>query len=126
MHQKEKAVSEIIELEERLTHTFNDGWSHLDQWAPVGRAKLLSPRIIPAPNDPERYDTGPVYLFTAKLAADVDPDKGERALRDTMSNRYGSRCQHEHDCCGCMFSSVSVKRVTRRTLSVRVATHFNY
>ena len=41
------------------------------------------------------------------------------AIADTLS---GSRCRHEHDCCGCPCTYADVRRVARREYAVSLHT----
>ena len=44
-----------LELFERETSTYRDGWAGLDSWAHIGTAKLLQQRMT---REPEGYDDG--------------------------------------------------------------------
>ena len=91
-----------LELFERETSTYRDGWAGLDSWAHIGTAKLLQQRMT---REPEGYDDGGAYL--AKVIAP-------------------SSCRHEHDCCGCPSTSASVKRTSAREYSVHLRVSYNY
>lgn len=113
-------MAEIIHLQRRLTHRYVGAYQHLDNWEYVGRAKLLAPRLVDPGND---YDDAGTYLLHAKIPVGQDAEKSRRALEDRFT-RWG--CAHDYDCCGCVSTRATVKRVTPRTFSVLVRKSRNY
>ena len=110
-------MATLIEISERIGTDSTD-WACGDIWKSAGRAKIL-PAVQTAPGN--GYDDMGHYRRYAKLAAGMDPVKGGKALEHTMEAMYSMRCNHEHDCCGCGFASVTVKHIRSRTF--RIDTH---
>ena len=94
-------------LTARTTFKYVAGWSHLDEWDQIGSYTHESAK-------PERWDDyGESYsqFMIVRVDAPNEIDGAIReALRDSMS---GSRCRHEHDCCGCVSRDVSRVRKLR-------------
>ena len=105
----------------RLTHHFAPGWSDLDDDRHVGTARLTPWRLARPPQD---YDDGGVYTSTATVRTqDRRAARAiERALADTLG---GSRCRHEHDCCGCATTRAYARKISPREYSVYLSTYYN-
>lgn len=116
-------MAQIIDLFERKTHEYAPGYADLDHSVFVGKAKLLPQREVAPGNG---YDDMGSFIRYAKLSANVDRELGEKALRDTIRMMNGGRCRHEHDCCGCYFSSSDVTKVTGRTFKIFTRVSRNY
>jgi len=115
---------EIVHLQLRETHKYRDGWSHLDNWDdfPYALHLLASKRVW---DDQGESFTGEIVVrientdtkeFFRVLGSDGGPEHTEQlgvifhAIADTLG---GSRCRHEHDCCGCVSTSVNeIRSVT--------------
>jgi hypothetical protein len=104
----------------RLTHKYNPGWASLDRHEYAGTVKVLGGRIT---RQGEDYDEGDTWVHRVIAPAKLKAADLSDALRDTMG---GSNCQHEYDCCGCALRHASVKRINRRTYSVRISVTYNY
>ena len=106
-----------IDVFERLTHQYRDGWSGEDQHQYIGRAKVLRyQRLADDGIDGKSHKTliiAPAALRGTDLS---------NAIADTMG---GSNCRHEHDCCGCPTTYVDVRRISRREYSVQLHTYYN-
>lgn len=113
-------MATIINLEVRKTRRYVDTCSHLDDWEPVGRAKVMPQRLVREGNGLDDQGT---YLLHAWIPAGQDPELSRRALADHFTSEG---CTHEYDCCGCWSMSASVKRVTRRAFAVRIEYRRNY
>ena len=109
-----------LELFERETSTYRDGWAGLDSWAHIGTAKLLQQRMT---REPDGHDDGGAYLAKVIAPSNLKGRDLSRAIAATMG---GSSCRHEHDCCGCPSTSASVKRTSAREYSVHLRVSFNY
>ena len=95
-----------VELEARLTHKYNDGWSYLDQFDHVGFATPIA--ATPHKGNDEYWRN--TLLVKVEAGEGVIRDQIMEALDDSFS---GGRCQHEHDCCGCVRTSVNNVRPMR-------------
>ena len=104
----------------RLTHRYRDGWSSEDNHRYLGEIRLTPRRLV---REGEDMDSGPVYASTATVPKGLRPKEVVQALRDTLG---GSRCRHEHDCCGCASVSVRARRVGRNRYSVVSTTNYNF
>ena len=104
----------------RTTHSYADGWRHLDQDRFVGTVKM-TPAV--QCEEPDGHDEGGTYVQHARAPSGVSIEQLKQSLRDTMG---GSNCRHEHDCCGCASYSVSVKHTGSRRLVIRTRVSFNY
>ena len=89
-----------VELNKRLTYRYNSGYSYLDEHEYLGSAVAVAATSHKG-NDEYWRNT---LLVKVSDCDGVEPDDMETALMDTFS---GSRCRHEHDCCGCVNTSVS-------------------
>ena len=107
----------------RLTHRYRAGWGHLDTWGRDFNVRLTPPRVVEEHID---YDTGDVALMWATLAAGLTKPERDEAARALVSTLSGSRCQHEHDCCGCASYSARVLRRKGRKVLIRTSIWYNY
>jgi hypothetical protein len=109
-----------LELHQRMTHTYADGWADLDDWQHLGTAKMLRWNATAEPlgfDDAGTFTTkviGPRELRAVDLS---------RAIAATLG---GSSCTHEHDCCGCPTTHASVKRTSAREYFVHLHITRNY
>ena len=109
-----------LELHQRITHTYADGWADLDEWQHLGTAKMLRWNATAEPlgfDDAGTFTTkviGPRQLRAVDLG---------RAIAATLG---GSSCTHEHDCCGCPTTHASVKRTSAREYFVHLHITRNY
>lgn len=102
------------------TQRYAPGWRHLDSSRSVGEVALTPRKTVHAGNG---YDEGPTYIQHARLPRGMNRVTAARGLVDTIS---GSGCRHEHDCCGCASTSVSVRPLSKRDLLVRSRVSYNY
>lgn len=111
----------MIKTQLRLytTHGYAPGWRHLDRSRSLGEVALTPRKAVSAGNG---YDEGPTYTQHVRLPRGMNSDLAVRGLVDTIS---GSRCRHEHDCCGCASTSVSVRSLSKRDLLVRSRISYN-
>jgi hypothetical protein len=109
-----------LNLFTRLTHTYADGYNHLDDHAFVSEVKLTPPKKVREALD---YDDGGTFVQYMRVPRGVATAAVKQALRDTLS---GSNCRHEHDCCGCASRHVQVKQLAARRLLVRTTISYNY
>lgn len=106
-----------IDLYERFTHTYRDGWQELDEHKFVGTVKVLRyQRLADDGIDGKSHKT---LVFAPAALRDTDLSY---AIADTLG---GSNCRHEHDCCGCATTYADVRRISRREYSVRLHTYYN-
>lgn len=106
-----------IELYERLTHQYRDGWRYLDDERYLGTAKLLAYRLTRDEGSDGNTHVTRVIAPTSLRAVDLT-----RAIEDSLS---GSYCRHEHDCCGCPSTYAYARRVSAREYTVQVNTSYN-
>jgi hypothetical protein len=107
----------------RLTHTYSEGWSHLDKHEYVGEFKLLnSPRHMPPTlSEAESGDQG-TYLMAVSAPRGVK----NKVISEVLQDEFTSGCRCEHDCCGHIQRSAGVPRKTnRRTWIVPVRVYRN-
>lgn len=104
----------------RTSRQFSDGYAGLDGGRYLGRMKLTKPRLLKAGNG---YDIGHTFIQRARVPAGLDRKVVMQGLIDTMG---GSRCRHEHDCCGCATRHVQVRAIGNRDFAVRTSLTFNY
>lgn len=104
----------------RTTHKYASAYAHLDESRYLGRMKLTKPRVIVAGNG---YDRGPTFIQRARIPSGIKREEAIQALMDTLG---GSRCRHEHDCCGCATRHVQVRAIGTRDFAVRTSITFNY
>jgi hypothetical protein len=104
----------------RTSRRYASGWDHLDSSRYLGRMKLTAPRVLRPGNG---YDIGPVFIQRARVAPGLDREQVKQALVDTLG---GSRCRHEHDCCGCATRHVQVRALGNRDYAIRTSMTFNY
>ena len=89
-----------LDLEKRLTHRYNSGWSYLDKHEYLGQAQAIA--ATPHKGNDEYWRN--TLLVKVVDCHGVEQDDILSALYSTFS---GGRCQHEHDCCGCVSTSVN-------------------
>lgn len=104
----------------RLTWRYRDGWAHEDQWGNPQRFKVLAPRVT---RHAEEYDEVDTVLYRVIGDKRADQKLQAKALNDYFS---GSSCRHEYDCCGCVSTYASVRRVKPGIFSVLVSGTRNY
>jgi hypothetical protein len=109
-----------LELYQRDSNTYADGWAHLDEWQHLGTVKLLAMRQT---REPEGHDDGGRYLARVIAPRAL---KGRDLGRAIESSLGGSSCRHEHDCCGCPTTYARAKRITSREYSVSLSVSYNY
>jgi hypothetical protein len=103
-----------IELERRITHRYNEGWSHLDQHEYIGTARVLSRK----PHGSEDYESK--KTFSLLLVTSKEPlESIKEAIEDTF--RHACRC--EHDCCGHIQSRVNRVRRLKSGLWAVIESH---
>ena len=106
--------------EVRLTHTYIDQYSHLDQWGEPYTFTEYTPKRVSEGNG---YDDRGKVKFLVKGNSHLDSDPQMKALR----SYYGySGCTHEYDCCGCASVSASVSKVRPGLFSVLLHETRNY
>lgn len=116
-------MAQRIYLHRRRTHTYRDGWAHLDKHSPLGVAKILAPRAVVVGNG---YDECLRLRFKAVLGSGIDLKRGAVALDEYFRAAFTSSCHHEHDCCGCRFAYVDVQHRRGRDFSVTLQVMRNY
>lgn len=94
---------DTFSLQLRETHRYNDGWAYLDQHKYLGECRAIA-ATKECGNDEYWSNTVAVAVFQEH---DATREEIEEAIIDTLS---GSRCRHEHDCCGCVSRSASKVR----------------
>jgi len=99
----------------RNTEQFRDGWSQLDRWQDIGTAKVLARRNFSADRDGGATWTERVIVPRETIRR-YGAGEIERAIGSTLSS---SRCQHEHDCCGCVSYSAYAEHKGGREFLVR-------
>lgn len=111
---------ELVNLYERKTHYYSDGWSGEDDWTFRGSLKLTPPKQVREGNN---YDDLGTFVRYTRIPSGTDWRQVAQTVRDTMC---GSRCRHEYDCCGCTSHAVSAKLVAPRKLLIRTTVTRNY
>ena len=111
---------QTLDLFQRNSHTYADGWSHLDDWQHIGTAKQLTPRQT---TPPDGHDDGGRYLAKVIAPRQLKARDLTRAIENSMG---GSGCRHEHDCCGCPTTYARAKRTSSREYSVFISVSYNY
>lgn len=111
---------QAVNLYERRTFKYVDGWSNADSWDYLGTIKMTPPKMT---REGESYDDGGTYVQFARVPAGQDWRKVARALRQTIGT---NNCRHEYDCCGCELRTVFTKLVSPRKLLVRTSVGYNY
>lgn len=89
-----------VELERRLTHKYASGYSYLDEHEYLGVALPIA--ATKQKGDDEYWRNTMVVKVEAEDG--VLQSQIIEALDDTFS---GGGCRHEHDCCGCVSTSVN-------------------
>lgn len=93
-----------IQLHQRITFKFAQGWDGEDEWRHVGNAKVLHPR--------NAHWNGEIGGYTVRVIADYGI--GDKDVSDAIAATLSHSCRCEHDCCGHVSESASVHRVSRR------------
>lgn len=106
----------------RTSHSYRDGWRHLDGERFVASVKVTPPRQTEE-NFSDSYENGPSYVQFARAPSGANIKQLMSALRDTMG---GSRCRHDYDCCGCIMRRVQVSHLGSRRLMISTETSYNY
>lgn len=106
--------------QERLTHTYVDSCSHLDQWGDDFTFTEYPSQPVSNGNG---YDDRGSIRFLVKGDEEIDQQRQQRVLRDHYS--YGG-CTHEYDCCGCASVSAYVTPVKPGLFSVLLNESRNY
>lgn len=106
-----------INIYKRLSHKYRDGWRHLDEEVFVGTVKMLKTRKLE-----DHGIDGKLHLTRVIAPASLGDTDLSYAIGSTLSY---SRCQHEHDCCGCATVGADVRRLSRRQYSVKLSTSYN-
>lgn len=110
----------LLNVYERKTHKYADGYDHHDEWEHMGTLKL-TPRVqVREGND---YGDGGTYVQYARLPAGYDWRHIAQSVQDTMS---GSNCTHEYDCCGCARRRVRTQLIRPRVLQIKTKVTYNY
>lgn len=109
---------QTLNLYERLSHKYRDGWRHLDNEIFVATVKATPPKWVEEGNS---IDDGGAYIMHVRAPSGA-PDL-RKPLRDTLSD---SGCRHDFDCCGCQSTSASVRKISARDYLVKVLVRFNY
>ena len=111
---------QTVNLYERKTFRYADGWSNADSWDYLTTLKLTPARLV---RESRGYDDGGTWVQYARVPAGADWRQIARAVRQTGG---GSTCRHEYDCCGCELRTVFTKLVAPRRLLVRTSIGYNY
>ena len=106
-----------IDIYKRLTHKFNLGWSHEDEWDTAATVKVLPYKVIDINDDS--------YTVTQRVIAPSSHRKTDlsSAIASTFSR---SGCRHEYDCCGCVSFHAIVRRVSAREYVAKISASRNY
>ena len=92
-------------LEIRTTKKYRDGWSHLDEWAFLGRFELISAYHT---HDYDGCDETSETTLAYMVESDIDAGAATEAI-EAMETRSG--CTHDYDCCGCWHYSADVTEI---------------
>jgi hypothetical protein len=106
-----------LHLYTQLTRKYRLGWSHLDESEYTGTVKMLTPRKLSDDGIDGHTSITRVIAPAALRSVDLTD-----AIEDTLTT---SRCQHEHDCCGCATTHAYARRVSPREYSVFLSTYYN-
>jgi len=103
-------------FQERLTHTYSDGWQQLGPWGEGGTFHILS-SSVPIYYDESYYESWDIHM-RIKAPVGMSHDLVERILHSA----FRSSCRYGHDCHGHISAwAWSVKRIKRREWRVRVS-----
>lgn len=116
-------MAQLLQLTQRLTHKYNRDWADYEQWEYRGTAKLLPPKRI---EDGNGYDDLGSYHRLAIMPKTVSPTEAVSLLKQSLDHSYHRPCRHEHDCCGCVFTSYRIRHVLGRRYSVITNVSRNY
>lgn len=104
-----------ITLSLRITNQFAQGWDSEDEWQDIGTVKVLGRRNFSENTEGGAYWTERVIVPRETIRR-YGAGAVERAIGSTLSS---SRCQHEHDCCGCVSYSAYAEHRGGREFLVR-------
>lgn len=108
-------------LQERLTHSYNNGWQHLDKWGDGGWFHILS-QSAPIYDEDDFYGEDWSRYMRIKAPYGMPRDTVKRILNSSFQRS----CTCEHDCCGHVFTSTGdIKRLRRREWLVEVRYRVN-
>ena len=113
-------MAQKITADVRLTHSYIDQYSHLDQWETGFKFKVLGGVQVEEGNG---YDYLGAVKHRVTGSKSLNQDKQVRALRDYFSH-HG--CSHERDCCGCVSTRTKVTKVKPGIFSVLISQSRNY
>jgi hypothetical protein len=93
----------------RRSHGYISAYSHLDKWEDIGTSKVIRRYVEDNAEELPHGDLPGISLeieVTRYRDGDTPHTRADirQALHDCFS---GSRCRCEHDCCGCVTTSVS-------------------
>lgn len=103
----------------RMSHHYAMGWRHLDQEKPLGSCRITPRRKVASGT---RLGEGDVFIQHARVSQGLPGCDVRAALGNTLSTGH---CRHEHDCCGCAFTNVTVTQISKRDFVVRTAVRYN-
>lgn len=110
----------FFKAQRRLTSTYIDQLSHLDQWGEEYTFKALGSILMDLGNG---YDTGSERKFT--VVGDKHKNQNKQAL--AIGAYFGhSGCTHEYDCCGCESIHAYVRMVKPGHFAVTLSSSYNY
>lgn len=112
-------MSAILIASARRTYRYRDAWDHLDAWGDPMRFKVLGGRVT---RQAEQYDEVDTVVYRVIGTKRGNQAEQAQALRDTMG---GSRCRHDYDCCGCITTHASVRRLRPGVFFVRLTGYRN-
>jgi hypothetical protein len=129
-----------IRIESRLSHSYVQGYAHLDSWEGVCDARTSKSYVVAEPSDEEASDGGSTALLVVLTPAELEAAKNtyrrvagdrrlsfnrwmNRAIEESLS---GGGCGHEYDCCGCASYYADAHRTKPREFSVVVRRSYNY
>lgn len=91
-----RTVMQTLEL--KVTRTYVDTFSHLDEWKEVGKYEVIQSEQWDKVTDDMTEPTRFYYWVKVRPDLGVSDSEVMRALTDTFSH---IGCHHSHDCCGC-------------------------
>lgn len=95
-----------VDLETRLTYWYNDGWRYLDKYEHLGQAQPIAATPHKGNDD--------YWKNTLMVKVDAEYGATKDSIMDALFSTFsGGGCQHEHDCCGCVSTSVNNVRPMR-------------
>ena len=90
-----------FQLTRRLTSRYRKGWDHLNEHQHVGSARVLFSK-------PFRKQTREAHRAFILLAVSSKEPSG--VIEDAIRSTLRTACRCEHDCCGCLCTSVHFAR----------------